>query len=173
MSSASLVGARADAPLRFVRYVWAFFPNTLIGLLVAFVGLFTRSRYAVRDGVLEVHGGAANWSLKMGIPGIGPMPAMTLGHVVVAVDQATLDRWRVHERVHVRQFETWGPLMLPAMFLSAVYQSLAGRDPYYDNLFEREAYAVEGSPYEASTRPRRRSLSQSGKPVVAVLDKCA
>jgi len=135
MSSVSLVGTRADTTIRLARYVWAFIPNTLIGLIVAFAGLFTRSRYALRDGVLEVHDGAANWFLKMGIPGLGPMPAMTLGHVVIAVDQATLDRWRVHERVHVRQFENWGPLMLPAMLVSALNQSLQGRDPYYDNLF--------------------------------------
>jgi hypothetical protein len=173
MSSVSLVGPRADATLRFARYVLAFFPNTLIGLLVAFVGLFTRSRYAAVDGVLEVHGGAAKWFLKMGIPGIGPMPAMTLGHVVIAVDQTTLDRWRVHERVHVRQFEIWGPLMLPAMLVSALCQSIQGRDPYYDNLFEREAYAVEGSPYEASTRPRRTKPADSTKPVVPALEQAA
>lgn len=173
MSSASLVGARADTTLRLARYAWAFFPNTLIGLLVALVGLFTRSRYALRDGVLEIHGGASNWFLKIGIPGIGPMPAMTLGHVVIAVDQATLDRWRVHERVHVRQFEAWGPLMLPAMLASALCQSIQGRDPYYDNLFEREAYAVEGSPYEASTRPRRTKPADSARPIAPALEQAA
>ena len=42
--------------------------------------------------------------------------------------------------VHVRQFERWGPLMGPAYLLSSLVLWLAGRRPYLDNPFEREAY---------------------------------
>ena len=40
--------------------------------------------------------------------------ALTLGHVVLGVSQAALDDTRAHERVHVAQYERWGPLFLPA-----------------------------------------------------------
>ncbi|MGC3970167.1 MAG: hypothetical protein QM775_23415 [Pirellulales bacterium] len=93
------------------------------------------------------------------------MPAMTLGHVLLGDDEATLDQWRTHELVHVRQFETWGPLMLPVMLFAGLYLSAHGRDPYYDNLFEREAYASAGSPYEVKWRPRRAARA-SQTPVI-------
>ena len=70
----------------------------------------------------------------------GPWAALTLGHVVLAVDAACLQQWRNHERVHVRQFERWGPLMGPAYVLESVWQGLRGRRPYRDNRFERAAY---------------------------------
>ena len=64
---------------------------------------------------------------------------MTLGHVVLGRDQASLDRSRAHERVHVRQAERWGPLFLPAYLAASVWSLLRGRHYYQDNCFEREA----------------------------------
>jgi hypothetical protein len=75
--------------------------------------------------------------------------AMTLGHVVVGRTAAGLDLAREHELVHVRQYERWGPLFGPAYVLASAYLWFAGRDPYRDNPFEREAYAL------ADSRPRR------------------
>ena len=69
---------------------------------------------------------------------------MTLGHVILGIDGATLDSARLHEQVHVRQYERWGPLFLPAYFASSLVQLLRGRRPYLDNHFEREAYAKDG-----------------------------
>ena len=49
-------------------------------------------------------------------------------------------RARDHEHVHVRQYERWGPFMLPAYFLSSFLAWRRGGDYYLDNRFEREAY---------------------------------
>jgi hypothetical protein len=52
-----------------------------------------------------------------------------------------LDFCRSHELVHVRQYERWGVLFIPAYLLCSLVLWLTGRDPYRDNPFEREAYA--------------------------------
>lgn len=65
--------------------------------------------------------------------------AITFGHVIVAVDQAQLDRSRAHEQVHVRQYERWGILFFPLYLGSSLSALLRGQQPYRDNRFEREA----------------------------------
>jgi hypothetical protein len=65
---------------------------------------------------------------------------MTLGHVILGRDTAALAATREHERVHVRQYERWGPLFIPAYLGCSLYLWLRRRDPYYDNPFEVEAY---------------------------------
>ena len=70
--------------------------------------------------------------------------ALTLGHVVLAVDARSLTALRAHEREHVRQYERWGALFGPAYLLSVLWQVLRGADPYRANRFERQAYAVAG-----------------------------
>jgi hypothetical protein len=121
------------------RYLWAF-PATLLGLL--FVPLAILSGGTVRpvQGVLEIHGGLVAALLRRGLPVLGPAAAMTLGHVIVARDQGCLNRSRRHEHVHVRQYERWGPLMIPLYLGSSAIQYLRGLDPYLDNPFEREAF---------------------------------
>jgi hypothetical protein len=42
--------------------------------------------------------------------------------------------------VHVAQYERWGALFLVLYPASSAIQWLCGRDPYYDNPFEREAF---------------------------------
>jgi len=69
--------------------------------------------------------------------------AITLGHVVLGCDEATLTRTRRHERVHVRQYERWGPLFIPAYLLASAWLGLRGFNAYLDNPFEVEAYAVD------------------------------
>jgi hypothetical protein len=65
--------------------------------------------------------------------------AITLGHVVLAQSEADLVRTRAHERIHVRQYERWGPFF-PALYLVAsLIAFLEGGDAYFDNRFEREA----------------------------------
>lgn len=68
------------------------------------------------------------------------MAAMTLGHVILGRDMSTLDRVRDHEQVHVRQYEVWGPLFLPAYLSLSFILFICGRDPYMENPFEVEAY---------------------------------
>ena len=64
---------------------------------------------------------------------------MTLGHVVIGRNACVLELTRAHERVHVRQYECWGPFFLPAYFLASVYAVARHRHPYFDNRFELEA----------------------------------
>ena len=45
----------------------------------------------------------------------------------------------------MRQYERWGPLFGPAYLLSSLVQLARGRRPYWDNHFEREAYAKVAS----------------------------
>ena len=65
-----------------------------------------------------------------------PFAALTLGHVVIGVDRAALARLRRHERVHVRQYERWGPLFVPLYLLAFAWAWCRGRHPYLDNPFE-------------------------------------
>jgi hypothetical protein len=72
--------------------------------------------------------------------------AMTFGHVILGRNQACLDRSRAHELVHVRQFERWGPLLLPLYVLAGWEVWRRGLDPHLDNPFELEAYEGGGEP---------------------------
>lgn len=65
---------------------------------------------------------------------------MTLGHTIIGQDRVALDVARDHEQVHVRQYERWGPLFLPAYLGCSLILWLRRRDPYRDNPFERAAY---------------------------------
>ena len=125
--------------LKFLRYFWAF-PNTLLGLLAAFLAVCTGGKARVVRGALEVHGGFATRLLSGWVPWIRHASAMTLGHVILGQDQACLNHSRNHEHVHVRQYERWGPLMLPAYLGCSWVLYFRGCDPYLDNPFEREAY---------------------------------
>lgn len=115
--------------------IWAS-PYSLLGILC---GLIAIGRFRIHTGVIEIHGHRVAAILKR-LPVAAA--AITLGHVVLGQTQATLDRTRRHERVHVRQFERWGPLMGPAYLLASLIAHLRGRHYYRDNRFEVEAYRV-------------------------------
>ena len=137
---------------RYGRYVWAS-PTTAVGLAAAGLALLTGGRARRVGGVLEAHGGLASPLLRR----VGAA-AMTLGHVVLAVDENAHDSCRDHERVHVRQCERWGPLFLPAYAAASLTALLRGGDYYRDNRFEREAYAADPAPV---ARPAQSSSSSS------------
>lgn len=128
--------------LVLIRYVWAS-PGTLIGLSLTAVALATGGRARVVSGVLEAHGGWISRFLNRGVWFVGPVAAITFGHVVLGGSPAWLEASRTHERVHVRQYERWGPAFLPAYLLCSVWLWTRGRDPYRENPFEIEAYASE------------------------------
>ncbi len=65
---------------------------------------------------------------------------MTLGHAIWGQSEEALDISRDHEHVHVRQYEKWGPVFIPAYFIASLVAWLRGLDPYRDNVFEVEAY---------------------------------
>ena len=124
---------------RILLYIWAA-PATLLGLLAVAAACLTGGSARVIRGVLEVHGGFVTSFLRRGLPFVGSGAAMTLGHVILGQDSRCLEASREHEHVHVRQYERWGPFFLPAYLSASVVLWLRGRDPYYDNPFEREAY---------------------------------
>jgi hypothetical protein len=129
-----------------VRYVWAA-PTTFIGAMVLVAGL-RRAKLRIVDGVVEAHGPALAWMLRNLTFMPGGAAALTLGHIVIADSQASLESTRVHERVHVRQCEAWGPLFVPAYLAASVIAAVRGGNYYYDNRFEAQAYA--GDRTEAS-----------------------
>jgi hypothetical protein len=124
---------------RILCYLWAA-PTTLSGLLFLPLALLSRGAAQIVDGVLEIHGGAVAWLLRHAVPLRGGALALTLGHVVLGLNPATLDVTRPHERVHVRQCERWGAFFLPAYLLASLIARLHGGHFYRDNIFEREAY---------------------------------
>jgi hypothetical protein len=126
---------------RILGIVWAS-PYTLIGLCLGCLGLFTGGRARIRGRVIEFHGGAVKW-LVTHLPHGQFTLAFTLGHTVLGQSDASLDISHDHEMIHVRQFERWGPFMGPAYLLSSLVLWIAGRRPYRDNPFEREAYGDE------------------------------
>ena len=123
-----------------LRYAWAA-PYTAIGLLLGALGVLFGATARRHHGVVEVFGGRIGAQLAR-LPEPLRFSAMTLGHVILAVDRSALAQLRLHEHVHVRQYERWGPFFLPAYFLSSLLQLLRGRNPYRENHFERQAYAV-------------------------------
>lgn len=146
----SLARSAVPQPL---RYVWAA-PATVLGLLCATVSLW-RGRVSVVQGVIEAHGPLLRWALRRLVPLAGGAAAVTFGHVVLGTDARALERTRAHERVHVRQYERWGPLFLPAYLLAGAHAWLRGGHPYRDNRFEIEARAGErASPAIARRVPR-------------------
>lgn len=123
------------------RYVWAM-PATVIGILLAGCACARGATATVTDGVLEVAGGRVDETISL-LPRCLQFSAVTLGHVVIGVSHKMLAQCRVHERVHVRQYERWGILFFPLYFGSSLLQLLRGRSPYWHNYFERQAYRAE------------------------------
>ncbi len=124
--------------LKLLKIIWAC-PYTLLGVLVGLLAVVTGGRARLRDGALEFYGGAAKFLVRCLPTGIHTV-GFTLGHVILGQDDDGLRYAGPHERVHVRQFERWGPFMGPAYLLASAWMWLRGRDAYLDNPFEVEAY---------------------------------
>lgn len=130
---------------RIARYAWAS-PCTLLGLLAAGLLVVAGGNARVRFGILEVLAAAPR------AEGRRPrFDAITLGHVVLARDERALTALRAHELEHVRQYERWGLVFIPAYAFSSLIQLLKGRDPYWLNGFE--------------VRARKRSNDDEPRPV--------
>ena len=122
---------------RLAVYLWAA-PVSVAALPLVAFALVTRGRARCRAGILEASGGALRGLLTRAVPGF-PISAITLGHVVLAATESALVDTRAHERVHVRQYEVWGPLF-PLLYLaSSVVALVRGRGVYSDNAFEIQA----------------------------------
>ncbi len=90
--------------------------------------------------MLEIHGRRIAGLLNRLVV---PAMAITLGHCVLGQSEAALDVTRIHERVHVRQYQWWGPFFIPAYLLCSLILKFQGRDAYRDNPFEVQAYREE------------------------------
>jgi len=122
--------------------VWAA-PWTLFGLLIGGVGLAGGGHVQRTGRVVEFWGGWVSAYLKI-FPLVSGARAVTFGHVVLARSRPDLDLSRSHELVHVRQYERWGPLFVPAYALIWILLWLRGRNPYQDHPFERQAFEEAG-----------------------------
>jgi hypothetical protein len=123
---------------RLLGYAWAS-PNTAVGIFLGGLGMLLGAGARIVEGAIEFSGGRLGALLASSAIGC-PFRAVTLGHVILGTDAATLDCARSHEQVHVRQYERWGPFFLPAYLLSSLWQLACGRRCYRDNWFERQAY---------------------------------
>lgn len=112
-------------------------PATSLGLLAGLLTMSSGGRVFRHRHTLEFCGGFSDWFLGR----IAHASAMTLGHVIIGRTPADLDRTRLHEWVHVRQYERWGPAFLPAYLLASGWLWMRGRDYYRENPFEIEAFA--------------------------------
>ena len=125
------------------RYAWAL-PATLAGLLLSLLAFALGANGRIVEGAVEIAGGRINGCVSM-LPRHCRFGAITIGHVIIGVDHETLARCRLHEHVHVRQYERWGVLFFPLYLFSSFLQLVQGRDPSLDNFFEREAFAKSAS----------------------------
>jgi hypothetical protein len=132
-------GVRESRWHKPLLYLWAA-PATLLGLTLIPIALFQGGGCRRVLGVVEAHGGIITALLRRGLPWVGGGAAMTLGHVVLGRDESCLDYSRAHERVHVAQYERWGPFFIPLYLGASVVAYLRGGNPYLDNPFEREAF---------------------------------
>jgi hypothetical protein len=110
-------------------------PNTMLGLIAGWLVLAFGGRAQAVQGALEFHGGLLGRLVARHCH----FGAITFGHVILGVDSKVLNNVRAHEHVHIKQYERWGPLFLPAYVASSAWQLIRGRDAYLDNLFERDA----------------------------------
>jgi hypothetical protein len=132
-----------DLIARLGAYAWAA-PYTLVGLAVGLLAVALGARPQVMCGNLEIGGGLlGRWFAALPEP--CRFSAITLGHVILATSREALSHVRAHECVHVRQYERWGILFVPAYLSSSLWQALRGRNPYRANRFEKEAYAKEAA----------------------------
>ena len=129
-----------------LRILWAA-PYTLSGLLLGCAGMCFGGRVQIKGRAIEFYDGGTKWLIQR-LP-LGQFTlALTLGHTILGQTEASLDIARKHETVHVRQYEKWGPFLLPAYFLSSIFMWIVGRRFYRDNPFEREAHEANGGEHD-------------------------
>ena len=119
------------------KLLWAS-PCTAIGLGLAALTLVAGGKARWSAGALEVTYRPAKdqcGNLANGLPFRG----IVFGHVILAVTTEDLARIGLHERVHVEQYERWGPLFFVAYGASSFWQLVNGRSPYWYNHFEIQA----------------------------------
>jgi hypothetical protein len=126
--------------LRLAKLLWAS-PCTAVGIVLAGVPLLAGGNAKWSAGALEVtyrERQASCGRLARGLPFRG----IVFGHVILAVTREELAAIGPHERVHIQQYERWGPLFFLAYAASSLWQLIRGRSSYWDNHFEVQARAL-------------------------------
>jgi hypothetical protein len=134
--------------LKFAKLIWAA-PCSAVGLLLAVVPLSLGGKAVCRHGALEVtyrQRQASCGKLALALPFRG----IVFGHVILAVTEEELCHMGPHERVHIEQYERWGPLFFLAYGMSSLWQLLRGRSPYWCNHFEIQARERSSEVHRAS-----------------------
>jgi hypothetical protein len=124
--------------MRLLRYLWAL-PNTALGLLFSPLAFGRDGKLQIVEGVIEICSPSIGSVLRTVVPIAGGASAITFGHVVLGRDSVCLAATRSHERVHVRQYELWGPLFIPAYLIAGLWALARGRGAYAGNHFELQA----------------------------------
>jgi hypothetical protein len=122
--------------------LWAS-PWSVFGLLFGGLGLISGGRVRRKGKTLEFWGGCLPAILRV-FPFYSGTPVSTFGHVMLGRSDRYLDACREHQLIHVRQYERWGVMFIPAYLLCWLAMWLCGKRPYYDNPFEREAFSEGG-----------------------------
>jgi hypothetical protein len=137
-TESKVMGSYGQRIKRVCRILWAS-PWSLIGLAIGICGLLSGGTVRTYRGTVICYGSMLDGWLRS-VPIRGGASAMTFGHCILARSQHEALATHPHELVHVRQYERWGFLFVPAYFISSLYCWAVGADPYRDNAFEREAY---------------------------------
>lgn len=123
-------------------WIWAA-PWSLFGLLLGCLGLLSGGRVQRIGRTLEFYGGFVVWFLQTA-PLVKNARAVTFGHTILGLSREVLADVRSHELVHVRQYERWGLLFVPAYLFWWCVLPWQGKHSYWDNPFEVEAFREEG-----------------------------
>jgi hypothetical protein len=132
---------------RLYKYIWAL-PNSILGVILGLIILCLGGHARFLSGALEFYGGLFGRLIRKA-PAFLSFEAVTLGHVLIGINDARLESGREHEHIHIRQYERWGPFFLPAYAMSSLWQIACRRRWYRDNIFEREAYALERQEHQS------------------------
>lgn len=126
--------------LTILGYLWAL-PVTLLALFLGLITLLTGGHVQMVRGAFEFWGGFMSWFLKHHFLAKNAS-AMTMGHVIFGQTKEFLAFARDHEHVHIQQFARWGFFMIPVYLGCSLWLWLRGKNPYFDNPFEKEAYRI-------------------------------
>ncbi|MCA9193339.1 MAG: hypothetical protein KDB03_16320 [Planctomycetales bacterium] len=103
------------------------------------MGVLSGGAGRIRHGAIEFYGGFVAWFVRH-LPTGRSTAGITLGHCILGQTSEGLVSVDKHERIHVRQFELWGPFMGPVYLLASAWLWIRGKDAYLENPFEVEAY---------------------------------
>lgn len=134
--------------LLLLRVLWALpcsVAGALLGMaIVALGGSARRVDHTIEVALAVEQPHTPVWARQL------RFSAITLGHVIVGQSHEALATLRAHERVHVKQYELFGPLFFVAYPGASVWALIRGRCPYRGNHFEKQAFAQAPAPKHAA-----------------------